>query len=71
MKATWTKGSTASDAARGVLPGLRSLEELRAAALEQLRAAAWLCLGMLEKRRKEAVAMEEAATGCPAGLPKG
>jgi hypothetical protein len=28
------------------------LEELRAAALEQLRAAAWFWLGMLEKRRE-------------------
>jgi hypothetical protein len=35
-----------------VRPGLHSLEELRAAALEQLRAEAWLCLGVLEKRRK-------------------
>jgi hypothetical protein len=32
-----------------------------------LRAAAWLCLGMLEKRRKGAAPMEEEA----AGLPKG
>jgi hypothetical protein len=46
------KGSMASSAACGVQPGLCSLEELRAAALEQLRAAAWFWLGMLEKRRE-------------------
>jgi hypothetical protein len=42
-KPTWSKGSTASSTTRGVRPGLRSLEELRAAALEQQLGSTLAC----------------------------
>jgi hypothetical protein len=62
-KPTWSKGSTASSTTRGVWPRLRNLEELRA--------AAWLCLGVLEKRTKGVAPMEEGALAALLVCPKG
>jgi hypothetical protein len=62
-KPTWSKGSIASSSAHGVRPVLHSLEELRA--------AAWLYLGVLENWRKGAAPMVKGAVSSPTGMPKG